>query len=33
MQNNADLNPPAMDTFYTPDAKGYTDYSFLSKVK
>jgi N-ethylmaleimide reductase len=29
MQHNAEFNPPAMDTFYTPDAKGYTDYPSL----
>ena len=26
MQKNAALNAPDMDTFYTPGAKGYTDY-------
>lgn len=30
LQNNADLNVPVMETFYTADAKGYTDYPFLS---
>jgi len=29
MEHNAELNPPAMATFYTPDAKGYTDYPYL----
>lgn len=33
LQNNAELNPIVMDTFYTPDAKGYTDYPFLSAAK
>ena len=33
LQNNAELNPPVMDTFYTADAKGYTDYPFLSAAK
>jgi N-ethylmaleimide reductase len=26
MQNNVELTAPDMDTFYTADAKGYTDY-------
>lgn len=30
MQQNAALNPPDMSTFYTPGAKGYTDYPTLS---
>ncbi len=33
VKNNSELNPLAMDTFYTPGAKGYTDYPFLSKTK
>lgn len=33
LQKNAELNPPAMDTFYTADAKGYTDYPFLAMGK
>jgi N-ethylmaleimide reductase len=33
LENNSELNPIAMDTFYTPDAKGYTDYPHLSEVK
>jgi N-ethylmaleimide reductase len=33
LRNNAALNPPAMDTFYTPDAKGYTDYPALPAAK
>jgi N-ethylmaleimide reductase len=33
MQHNAELNQPAMDTFYTPDAKGYTDYPTLAIAK
>ena len=27
-KNNLELNEPDSDTFYTADAKGYTDYSF-----
>ena len=30
MEKNAALNPPDMDTFYTPGAKGYTDYPALT---
>jgi N-ethylmaleimide reductase len=30
MQTNATLNAPDMATFYTPDAKGYTDSPSLS---
>jgi N-ethylmaleimide reductase len=30
MQRNAPLNPVDMSTFYTPGAKGYTDYPRLS---
>jgi N-ethylmaleimide reductase len=26
MKNNVELTTPDMDTFYTADAKGYTDY-------
>jgi N-ethylmaleimide reductase len=33
LQNNAELNPPVMDKFYTADAKGYTDYPTLSVGK
>ncbi len=29
IKHNAPLNPPDFDTFYTPGAKGYTDYPFL----
>jgi len=29
LQKNAPLNPPDMSTFYTPGAKGYTDYAVL----
>jgi N-ethylmaleimide reductase len=29
MRNDAPLNAPDMDTFYTPGAKGYTDYPTL----
>jgi N-ethylmaleimide reductase len=29
IKRNAPLNPPDFDTFYTPGAKGYTDYPFL----
>jgi N-ethylmaleimide reductase len=29
MRHNAEFNPLAMATFYTPDAKGYTDYPSL----
>jgi len=29
-QENASLNEPDMDTFYTPDEKGYTDYPALA---
>jgi len=32
LKNNSPLNPIAMDTFYTPDAKGYTDYPSLETV-
>jgi len=28
-KNNSPLNPPDMDTFYTPGPKGYTDYPAL----
>jgi N-ethylmaleimide reductase len=28
-KNGAELNPPDMDTFYTPGAEGYTDYPTL----
>ena len=30
MKANAPLNAPDMDTFYTADVKGYTDYPFMS---
>jgi N-ethylmaleimide reductase len=30
MQRKAPLNPPDMSTFYTPGAKGYTDYPTLA---
>ena len=30
-QKNAALNPPDPDTFYSGDAKGYTDYPFLKE--
>lgn len=30
MQSNAELNPPDMATFYTPGAKGYTDYPAMA---
>lgn len=30
MRTNAGLNPPDMGTFYTPGAKGYTDYPALA---
>lgn len=30
-KTDAPLNTPDLDTFYTPGAKGYTDYAFLSK--
>jgi N-ethylmaleimide reductase len=30
MQSAAPLNPPDMETFYTPGAKGYTDYPALA---
>ncbi|HEY5714991.1 MAG TPA: alkene reductase, partial [Psychromonas sp.] len=30
-QKNAPLNAPDMDTFYSADAKGYTDYPLLNK--
>jgi N-ethylmaleimide reductase len=33
LQNNTELNAPMMDTFYTPAAKGYTDYPALAKLK
>jgi N-ethylmaleimide reductase len=33
LKNNSKLNSVAMDTFYTPDAKGYTDYPYLSVDK
>jgi N-ethylmaleimide reductase len=33
LKNNSELNPIAMDTFYTSDAKGYTDYPHLSVTK
>jgi N-ethylmaleimide reductase len=33
LRNNAQLNQPVMDTFYTPGAKGYTDYPALSIAK
>jgi N-ethylmaleimide reductase len=33
MQQNAELNPLAKETFYTPDAKGYTDYPSLAMAK
>ena len=29
LRRNAPLNPPDMSTFYTPGAKGYTDYPSL----
>ena len=29
-KTGAPLNPPDMDTFYTPGAKGYTDYPVLA---
>ena len=29
LKNGAALNPPDMDTFYTPGSKGYTDYPAL----
>lgn len=29
-KNDADLNVPDMDTFYTPGEKGYTDYPFMN---
>jgi N-ethylmaleimide reductase len=29
IKHNASLNSPDFDTFYTPGAKGYTDYPFL----
>jgi len=32
LQHNSELNQVSMDTFYTPDAKGYTDYPFVSKI-
>lgn len=28
-----DLNPPDMKTFYTKEAKGYTDYPFMDELK
>ena len=31
-KTGAPLNPPDMDTFYTPGAKGYTDYPELAKA-
>jgi N-ethylmaleimide reductase len=31
-KSGAPLNPPDMDTFYTPGAKGYTDYPVLAKA-
>ena len=30
MKRGATLNAPDMATFYTPDAKGYTDYPTLA---
>jgi N-ethylmaleimide reductase len=30
-KTGAELNPPDMNTFYTPGAKGYTDYPVLAK--
>jgi N-ethylmaleimide reductase len=33
LENNSEFNPVAMDTFYTPGEKGYTDYPFLSKAE
>jgi N-ethylmaleimide reductase len=33
LQNKAELNPVATDTFYTAGAKGYTDYPALSIVQ
>jgi N-ethylmaleimide reductase len=30
IKHNAPLNPPDFDTFYTPGAKGYTDYPLLA---
>jgi N-ethylmaleimide reductase len=30
IKNHASLNPPDFATFYTPGAKGYTDYPFLA---
>jgi N-ethylmaleimide reductase len=30
LQNNGPMNAPDMSTFYTPDAKGYTDYPILA---
>lgn len=32
LQKDAPLNPPDMDTFYTPGEKGYTDYPVLAAV-
>jgi N-ethylmaleimide reductase len=29
-KSGAPLNPPDMNTFYTPGAKGYTDYPVLA---
>jgi N-ethylmaleimide reductase len=29
-KTGAPLNPPDRDTFYTPGAKGYTDYPVLA---
>ena len=31
-KSGAPLNAPDMDTFYTPGAKGYTDYPALAKA-
>ena len=32
LQKDVPLNPPDMDTFYTPGEKGYTDYPVLAAV-
>jgi N-ethylmaleimide reductase len=32
-KTGAELNDPDMDTFYTPGAKGYTDYPTLQKIR
>ncbi len=33
LKSGAALNPPDMDTFYTPGPKGYTDYPTLHEIK